>query len=100
MRQTSCAELLGSPSIEYMLCGAATRLAQSKGLHREPSAAWRLPESEILHRQCIFWTIYCYDKALALRCGRPSVSPRALVLTKWSFDFSCQYCDQVWTNKG
>ncbi|UKZ79983.1 hypothetical protein TrVFT333_007747 [Trichoderma virens FT-333] len=70
---TSYAELLGSPSVEYMLCGAAARLAQSKGLHRQPATAWCLPEREKFHRECIFWTIYCYDKGLALRCGRPSM---------------------------
>lgn len=75
-------ELLGSPSIEYMLCGAAARLAQSKGLHRKPAAAWCLPEAEIVHRGCIFWAIYCYDKAMALRCGRPSVSEKTLLFIR------------------
>ncbi|KAJ5632774.1 fungal-specific transcription factor domain-containing protein [Penicillium lividum] len=69
---TSFAELLGSPSVEYMLCASATRLAQSKGLHREPSRAWNLPRSEMLHRKCVFWAAYCYDKNIALRSGRPS----------------------------
>ncbi|KAJ5772296.1 fungal-specific transcription factor domain-containing protein [Penicillium odoratum] len=69
---TSFAELLGSPSVEYMLCASATRLAQSKGLHREPSRAWNLPRSETLHRKCVFWAAYCYDKNIALRSGRPS----------------------------
>ncbi|KAJ5756900.1 fungal-specific transcription factor domain-containing protein [Penicillium nucicola] len=69
---TSFAELLGSPAIEYMLCGAAARLAQSKGLHRQPSRAWNLPNSETLHRSWVFWAVYYYDKNIALRSGRPS----------------------------
>ena len=60
--------------MEYMLCGAAARLAQSKGLHRQPAAAWHLPQLELLHRNWTFWAVYCYDKYLALRSGRPPVS--------------------------
>ncbi|KAJ5096637.1 fungal-specific transcription factor domain-containing protein [Penicillium angulare] len=69
---TSFAELLGSPAIEYMLCASAVRLAQSKGLHRQPSRTWNLPRSEILHRNWVFWAAYYYDKNIALRSGRPS----------------------------
>jgi hypothetical protein len=56
-----------------MLCANAARLAQSKGLHRQPSKSWRLPESEILQRNWLFWTIYCVEKHIAYRSGRPSV---------------------------
>ncbi|KAE8141779.1 hypothetical protein BDV38DRAFT_268086 [Aspergillus pseudotamarii] len=70
--QTSFAELLGSPAVEYMLCASAVRLAQSKGLHRQPSRAWNLPRSEVVHRNWVFWASYCYDKNIALRSGRPS----------------------------
>ncbi|KAJ5585689.1 fungal-specific transcription factor domain-containing protein [Penicillium hetheringtonii] len=69
---TCFAELLGSPAIEYMLCASAVRLAQSKGLHRQPSRAWNLSRSEILHRNWVFWAAYFYDKSIALRSGRPS----------------------------
>ncbi|KAJ5756857.1 fungal-specific transcription factor domain-containing protein [Penicillium manginii] len=69
---TSFAELLGSPAVEYMLCASAVRLAQSKGLHRQPSRAWNLPRSETLHRSWVFWAAYFYDKNIALRSGRPS----------------------------
>ncbi|KAJ5624438.1 hypothetical protein N7510_000747 [Penicillium lagena] len=68
---TSYAELMASPAVEYMLCASAARLAQSKGLHRQPSKAWKLPTNEILHRNWTFWAIYCHDKYLALRSGRP-----------------------------
>ncbi|KAI5460730.1 fungal-specific transcription factor domain-containing protein [Mariannaea sp. PMI_226] len=70
---TSYAELLGSPAVEYMLCATAARLAQSKGLHRQPSKAWNLPDDEVLHRNWTFWALYCSDKYLAMRCGRPSI---------------------------
>ncbi|KAL3488355.1 fungal-specific transcription factor domain-containing protein [Aspergillus germanicus] len=70
---TSYAELLGSPAVEYMLCSSAARLAQSKGLHRQPSRHWNLPRVEMVHRNCVFWTIYCYDKYISLRSGRPSI---------------------------
>ncbi|BCS23676.1 fungal specific transcription factor domain-containing protein [Aspergillus puulaauensis] len=70
---TSYAELLGSPAVEYMLCSSAARLAQSKGLHRQPSRRWKLPVVEIIRRNCVFWVIYGYDKYLSLRSGRPSI---------------------------
>ena len=65
-------EGLGSPALEYMLCANAARLAQAKGLHRQPSRSWRLPESEVLQRNWLFWTIYCVEKLIAYRSGRPS----------------------------
>ena len=65
-------EGLGSPALEYMLCANAARLAQAKGLHRQPSRSWRLPESEIIQRNWLFWTIYCVEKLIAYRSGRPS----------------------------
>lgn len=72
MLQTFYAEGLGSPALEYYLSSLATRMAQGKGLHRQPAKSWRLPESEILQRNWLWWTIYCLDKQLAFRSGRPS----------------------------
>jgi hypothetical protein len=57
-----------------MLCSSAARLAQSKGLHRQPSRQWKLPAAEVLHRNWTFWAVYCLEKYIALRSGRPSVS--------------------------
>jgi len=71
--QSFFAEGLGSPALEYMLCSNAVRLAQSKGLHRQPSASWKMRKSDILHRNWLWWAIYCCDKQIACRCGRPSV---------------------------
>ena len=70
--KTLYVEGLGSPALEYMLCSGAVRAAQSKGLHRQPSRSWDLPESEILNRNWLFWAIYCCDKQIAFRSGRPS----------------------------
>ena len=70
--ETFYVEGLGSPALEYMLCSNAVRMAQSKGLHRQPSKSWGLPECEILHRTWLFWAIYCCDKQIAFRSGRPS----------------------------
>ncbi|KEF53431.1 uncharacterized protein A1O9_10406 [Exophiala aquamarina CBS 119918] len=72
MVQTFYAEGLGSPALEYYLSGLAVRMAQGKGLHRQPAKSWRLPEAEVLQRNWLWWTIYCLDKQLAFRSGRPS----------------------------
>ncbi|KAF9887171.1 hypothetical protein FE257_010425 [Aspergillus nanangensis] len=84
---TSYAELLGSPAVEYMLSSSAARLAQSKGLHRQPSRGWKLPAVEILHRNWIFWAVYCHDKYISLRSGRPSVLDDA--------DISCELPTEI-----
>lgn len=65
-------EGLGNPALEYMLCANAARLAQARGLHRQPSKSWKLPETEILQRNWLFWTVYCVEKLIAYRSGRPS----------------------------
>jgi hypothetical protein len=67
-------EAIGSPSLEYMLCSSAARLALSKGLHRKPSIQWGLSEVETLQRSLLFWSVYCYDRQISSRSGRPPVS--------------------------
>lgn len=64
-----------------MLLSNAVRLAQSQGLHCQPPTNWKLTEEEVLRRNWLFWVIYAYDKHVAFRSGRPSVSGKALVLT-------------------
>lgn len=66
-------EGLGNPALEYTFCSSAVRLAQAKGLHRQPAKSWNLPDSEILHRNWLWWAIYCSDKSISRRSGRPSV---------------------------
>lgn len=66
-------EGMGNPALEYMLVSNALRLAQSKGLHRQPIASWHLSEEETNSRNWLFWSIYAYEKHIAFRSGRPSV---------------------------
>ncbi|KAH7077568.1 fungal-specific transcription factor domain-containing protein [Paraphoma chrysanthemicola] len=65
-------EGLGNPALEYMLISNAARLAQSKGLHRQPLEAWDIQHSDFQNRRWLFWIIYAYDKHIAYRSGRPS----------------------------
>lgn len=65
-------EGVGCPSLEYMLVAGAVRLAQSKGLHRQPGTAWNMGPQEIQQRNKIFWIVYGYEKHIAHRSGRAS----------------------------
>lgn len=68
------AQGLSSPQrLEYTLSSIASRLAQSLGLNRQPSADWNLTDDEVRERNRVFWVIYCLDRTIALRCGRPAV---------------------------
>lgn len=68
--------------MEYMLCSTALRLALAQGLHHEPSPALNMQDAEKQSRARLFWAIYCYEKHVATRAGRPSVGvcPKHLVL--------------------
>lgn len=79
MSQTFFAEGLGNPAVEYMFCTAAARVAQAKGLHRRPAKAWNLAAHDELHYSWLFWAIYCCEKHIAHRSGRPSVSHELLI---------------------
>ncbi|CAG9946960.1 unnamed protein product [Clonostachys rosea f. rosea IK726] len=71
---TIYAQGLSSPQrLEYTLCSIAYRLAQSLGLNCRPQPGWNLSEGEIQERSRVFWVIYCLDKTIALRCGRPQM---------------------------
>ncbi|KAH8650766.1 fungal-specific transcription factor domain-containing protein [Ilyonectria robusta] len=59
------------PSLNYMLCSSAMRLAETKGLHRQPPLSANLHDAEIYSRSCTWWGIYCYDRYSAVRLGRP-----------------------------
>ncbi|KAK5046474.1 hypothetical protein LTR84_008277 [Exophiala bonariae] len=69
---TFFSEGLGNPALEYMLCTNAARVAQAKGLHRRPADTWNLSKHDELHFGWLFWAIYCCDKHIAHRSGRPS----------------------------
>lgn len=71
---TIFAQGLSSPQrLEYTLSSIASRLAQSLALNRHPPPEWDLTESEKRERNRVFWVIYCLDKMIGLRCGRPCV---------------------------
>lgn len=71
---TVFAQGLSSPQrLEYTLCSVASRLAQSLALNCRPPPEWDLTEVEQRERNRVFWVIYCLDRSIALRCGRPAV---------------------------
>ena len=74
IKKTFFSEGLGNPALEYMLCTNAARVAQAKGLHRRPADTWNLSKHDELHFGWLFWAIYCCEKHIAHRSGRPSVS--------------------------
>ncbi len=72
LKQVCYAESLGSPGYKHFLCSNAVRVAQSKGLHRQPDKAWGMSENTTLKRNWLWWAIYTLDKHHALCSSRPS----------------------------
>jgi hypothetical protein len=66
------AESIGCPSIQWMMTSTAMRLAVTKGLHRQPSVFWKLPHGDENQRSYTFWAIYCLERLIEGRSGRPS----------------------------
>ena len=64
--------LLGTPNPQpsYFLVAAATRLANSIGLHKRGSS-FNLNAVDIEQRKRVFWIAYLIDKDICLRSGRP-----------------------------
>lgn len=62
-----------SQRLEYILCSTAARLAHSLALNRHVPKYWHMSEQEQRERSRLFWVIYCLDKGIALRSGRPPV---------------------------
>ncbi|KAL6243921.1 hypothetical protein RBB50_009355 [Rhinocladiella similis] len=67
------AEGLGSPALEYPLASNAVQLALARGLHRAPARSWNLPEADVLTRNWLWWAVYCLEKQIVFRSGRPSL---------------------------
>ena len=66
------AQGMSSPQrLEYTLCSTASRLAQGLALNLCPPPEWNMSESERCERNRTFWILYCLDKTIALRTGRP-----------------------------
>ncbi|KAI1629537.1 fungal-specific transcription factor domain-containing protein [Exophiala viscosa] len=66
-------EAVSCRMLQYMLVANAYRLACGQGLHVQPVPSWNLSEEEKSLRQCVFWAIYCLDKQIACRSGRPGL---------------------------
>ncbi|KAF2774167.1 hypothetical protein EJ03DRAFT_346802 [Teratosphaeria nubilosa] len=67
--------------LEYTLCSTTVRVAYSLALHCAPADEWELFSEEKRARSRTFWVVYCLDKTLALRCGRPSMIDDAEIST-------------------
>lgn len=71
---TIFAQGISSPAkLEYSLSSSASRLALSLGLNICTPSDWNITEGEKGERSRVFWIVYCLDKTIALRCGRPPV---------------------------
>jgi hypothetical protein len=71
---TVFAQGMASPQrLEYTLCSIAARLSQTLGLHQNSPSEWNLTNEEQCERNMTFWIVYCLDKTIALRCGRPCI---------------------------
>lgn len=71
---TIFAQGMSSPQrLEFTMSSAAARLAQSLGLNHRPPPEWEHSQQEQNERNRVFWVVYCLDKSIALRCGRPPV---------------------------
>lgn len=70
---TVFAQGVGGPQPEYIYCAIAVRLATGLGLHKYAPKKWNLSDLEIEDRNRVFWGLYCLDKTIAFRTGRPSL---------------------------
>ncbi|KAL4886193.1 hypothetical protein BJY04DRAFT_99373 [Aspergillus karnatakaensis] len=76
---------ISKPSFALTLTSTASRLAQALGYHQWSSYE-NLNIKEQERRLGIFWSIYCMDRALALRLGRASTIPDYDIDLPTSFD--------------
>ncbi|KEF59158.1 uncharacterized protein A1O9_04002 [Exophiala aquamarina CBS 119918] len=67
------AEGLASPALSSGLILNAALLAHSLGLHLKTADFASHADAEALQRCWLFWAVYCCEKHIAQRCGRPSV---------------------------
>ncbi|RDW93052.1 putative C6 transcription factor [Aspergillus mulundensis] len=76
---------ISKPSFALTLTSTASRLCQELGLHQMPSIE-NLDVKEKKHRLSLFWSIYCMDRALALRLGRAATIPDYDIDVPMSFE--------------
>ena len=63
-------ELVLDSAFKWTLLGTVVSASQSIGLHLD-ARSWKLPQEEVLLRRRISWTVFAFDKWLALSLGRP-----------------------------
>ncbi|KAI6001034.1 fungal-specific transcription factor domain-containing protein [Pisolithus orientalis] len=59
-----------SSGSRWVMMGTTIKIAQSIGLHRDPSK-WLTDAREILRRRTLFWELYTYDSWQCITLGRP-----------------------------
>ncbi|KAI6044218.1 fungal-specific transcription factor domain-containing protein [Pisolithus marmoratus] len=59
-----------SSGSRWVMMGTTIKIAQSIGLHRDPSK-WLTDSREILRRRTLFWELYTYDSWQCITLGRP-----------------------------
>ncbi|OAG42910.1 hypothetical protein AYO21_02861 [Fonsecaea monophora] len=64
-------ECIGCPALDWMLCLNAMKLAESKGLHTRPAAAWDLPDTALQLRSHVWWSLFVYERHIVYRSARP-----------------------------
>ena len=73
-------EGIACPQLEYTICSSAARLGQAQGLHKNVFSGVDMDPAAISEQRRIFWLVYCLDKNISLRNGRPSVGNKVLTL--------------------
>jgi hypothetical protein len=71
--QAMFAEGFGTPALGSGFISNAATFAQSLGLHKERTDVDAHSSPEALRETWLFWAVYCCDKRIAQRSGRPAV---------------------------
>ncbi|PLB51963.1 fungal-specific transcription factor domain protein [Aspergillus steynii IBT 23096] len=74
---------ISKPSFALTLTSTASRLCQTLGYHRASSMENDSPNVKE-HKNRLFWSIYCIDKALSLRLGRASTIQDYDISLSWA----------------
>ncbi|CAH0015647.1 unnamed protein product [Clonostachys rhizophaga] len=63
---------MGRESFAWVICGLASRIAQSLGLHRRSPTRFNLTEQEVSLRSHLWWVTFSLDAFLSAVEGRPT----------------------------
>ena len=66
-------ERIACPQLEYTIFSSAARLGQAQGLHKNVFSGADMDPAAINEQRRTSWLVYCLDKNISLRNGRPSV---------------------------